>query len=360
MSPISPISPSSALLLWNKFTSSLPVPVPFSFNPSLFYFFQNHFHWKPWYFIIYHGNKITGLFPVVHTGKAIVSLPHFSYGGVLGKENSFINKTDLMQSVFSYVSRNNVPPGFYKIELSEINHLHQKKPKNFLLRSLGSQGDNNFIKSEKVTYWIELKDETLLYNALGPNLRHKINKASRTGFVLKTGGVELLNDFYSVYRKNIAILRSLNYGKHFFKDLFDTWQYGDLKFFVVYYQNKPAGAALLASYNGFYENIFFATLREARPFYISDWLHWQMMQYVFSKTEKECTNCKNPVYSFGRSTEFSSVHVYKSHWPVTTESLYLYSDMNDIKQNKLIKNIWGTLPQCIAGNLGPKLIKHIY
>lgn len=360
MSPVTSINLSSAIPLWNNFTSFQPFPVPFSFNPSLFHFYQNHFHWKPYYFIIYHDDKIAGIFPIVDTGKAIVSLPHFSYGGVLEKENSFINKADLMQSVFSFVSRNNVTPGFYKIEISEINHLHQKKPKNFLLRSFGGQQDNRFVKSEKVTYWIELKDEVILFNSLGSNLRHKINKASRTGFVLKTGGIELLSDFYAVYRKNIAMLRSLNYGKGFFKGLFENWFYGEIKFFVVYYQNKPAGAALLASYNGFYENIFFATLREVRPFYISDWLHWQMMQYVFSKDEKKGPNHKSPVYSFGRSTEYSSVHTYKSHWPVTITPLFVYSDLKDIKQNKLIKNIWGIVPQCIARNLGPKLIKRLY
>ena len=360
MLPTTPIPSSSALTIWNRFASSLPFPAPFSFNPSLFYFYQKYFRWKPYYFIVYQRDEIAGLFPVVFTKKALVSLPHFSYGGVLEKEKGLFNKADLIKKVFSFVGQKNVLPGFYRIGLPEINHLSPEKPRNLLIRSFGDPRDSRFVKSEKVTFWMTLKDEKVLYNSLGSNLRRKINRASRSGFALKTGGVELLNDFYGIYRKNIAMLRSLPYGKSFFKDLFATWRYGDLKFFVVYYKNEPAGAALLASYNGFYENVFFATLREARPLYISDWLHWQMVQYVFSKDKKKGPNHKSPVYSFGRSTEYSSVHVYKSHWPVTITPLFVYSDLKDIKQNKLITNLWKALSPLVAGNLGPKLIRHIY
>lgn len=360
MASISPLPAPSAIPSWNRFASTLPFPAPFSFNPSLFAFYQKHFRWKPYYFIAYQRDEIAGLFPVVFTGRAMVSLPHFSYGGVLEKEKGLLNKADLLKRVFSFIGQKNVSSGFFRIDLSETGSLSEEKAGNFLIRSLGDPHDSHFVQSAKVTFWMALKDEKVLYNSLGSNLRRKINKASRMGFELKTGGAELLPDFYAVYRKNIARLRSLPYGTRFFNDLFATWRYGDLKFFVVYYQSRPAGAALLASYNGFYENVFFATLQEVQPFYISDWLHWQMVKYVFSTAEKLSSDGKNPVYSFGRSTENSSVHTYKAHWPVTLEPLYVYSNLMDIKRSLFLRKIWGALPASVALNLGPKIIKHIY
>ena len=358
--PPTPLPAPSATPLWNRFTSSLSFPAPFSFNPSLFFFYQKHFRWKPYYFLVYQRDEIAGLFPVVFTGKAMVSLPHFSYGGVLEKEKGLLDKAGLIKKAWFLVRQRNVSPGFYRIDFPETGSLSKEKPRNFLIRSLGNPQDSYFVKSEKVTFWMALKNEKAFYNSLASNLRRKINKASRTEFVLKTGGIELLPDFYAVYRKNIVRLRSMPYGQRFFKDLFATWRYGDLKFFVVYYKNRPAGAALLALYNGFYENVFFATLQEARPFYISDWLHWQMVKYVFSTAGKLSLDRNEPIYSFGRSTENSSVHTYKAHWPVTVEPLYVYSDLTDIKQKRLLRKIWGALPKSVAGNLGPEFIKHIY
>lgn len=88
--------------------------------------------------------------------------------------------------------------------------------------------------------------------------------------------------------------------------------------------------------------------------YISDFLHWQMIQYAIEHRAK--------VYSFGRSTKDGTVYRYKNHWPVVNQPLYEYSQNRtiDIKNHKWLAGLWRNIPYPVAYALGPVLIKHIY
>jgi hypothetical protein len=303
---------------------------------------------------------MVGVWPLVNTGKAWASLPHFSCGGMLARKGDEIQgQKQQMISVIDNINREKLPPGFYHLDLDKLLFAYKKKVHSKLfVRMWGNPNDTTFTKSEKIIPFIELpEDASSLFYSLNANLRRKIRKANKNKLTLKTGGLELLRDFYAVYSENIYFLKSLNYGKKFFKDLFNTWQYGNILFFVAYLDGIPAGSALFISYGNFYENQFFATIPVYRRFYVSDWLHWQMINYAIDDT-RQWEGEK--VYSFGRSTRLSTVHHYKSHWTAKGMPLSVYSDINNIRKYILMKNIWGTLPRFISIPVGAKLIKHIY
>ena len=344
---------SLALPLWNNFVLSQPAPAPVSFNPSLFTFYKKQFGWKPCYFLIYRNNKVVALLPLVNTGSAWVSLPHFSYGGLLS--NEALPEGKIIQEILEHTSKGKLSPGFYTINIEETDKTDMATPQSLFIRSYGYRNDDHFTKSEKVTYLFELNDKQSAFNTLSSNLRRKIRKASKEDFEIRIGEKELLNDFYSVYLKNIRLLHSLHYGKGFFNDLFDVWDFGKIHFYVVYRKNKPVAGALTASYHGFYENLYFATLPEVRNSYVSDWLHWQMIQHALEQKSME-----KIIYSFGRSTEFSSVHQYKTHWPVSIVPLYYYTNLKSKSQNPLYRKILKLLPHLLTEPISPMLIKHIY
>ena len=300
-----------------------------------------------------------GVLPLVNTGKAWVSLPHFSYGGVWMDSRGDLSKNRLINSVIDIVNSEKCDPGFYRVNIEKIVYQQSRLGLKYFIRAFDDQKDESFIKSEKVTTIFNIDtDQEKTFAGLGSNLRRKINKSLKSNVEIKSGGVELLHDFYQVYTKNIYHLKSLNYSKRFFEDLCHSYQFGNLRFFVSYFNGKPAGSALLASYGGFYENLYFATLHQYRKYYVSDGLHWKMIQYATE--DKLDSKDGNKVYSFGRSTIDSPVHQYKNHWPVTSIPLFVYSNINDVRQNNLLKNTWGLLPGFITKPLGTRLIKHIY
>ena len=349
---ISPIPPITALPNWNKFTSSQPIPVPFSFNPSLFYFYQNHFHWKPYYFLLYEGQRVVGILPLVNTGKAWVSLPHFSYGGVFMNNSVEFDLEKLIKSLIVSVEEEKINPGFFQVDVkSRISH--NGFDKKVYVRSLLSLKDE--LKYNKVSSIIQLpatKDE--LFQQLSSNLRRKIHKAESSNFSVKRGKQELLDDFYAVYAKNMHRLGSPAYGKHFFSDLMNTYEFGETLFLVIYKEKKPMAASMLMSYNGFWENTWFSTKKEAQKEYVSDFLHWQMIQYAI------CRHAS--VYSFGRSDVNGSVFQYKNHWPAENLPIYEYRlrHSTDIKNHKWLAVLWRNIPLPVTRFLGPLLIKHIY
>ena len=416
MSQIQKIPTPKAIPLWNNFTKKLLEPPPFSFNPCLFNFYKKHFNWKPYYFMLTNNDEVCAILPLVYTGKSWVSLPHFSYGGMLLEENSTPQLTsNIFNILITSITTTKLAPAFYTYNINNESHFPLPRgpgggspPKSdlrvsplplsrgpgggsspkqdilgnplplprgpgggsfpirkdirpgLLIRTL-TKTNTNSTKTEKVTSILKLpsnKDDLL--TMLSHNLKRKINKAKKSEITIKSGRLELLDDFYSIYSRNIHKLNSLNYGKGFIKDLFSTYEYGDIKIFVAYLNNSPIGSSLLAGYNGFYENIFFATSIKARKYYISDLLHWEMIKFSIDNNNNAPHSATNGVYSFGRSTINSGVHKYKSHWPITDHPIYHSSNMPNIRKQSWLQYIWRVIPYPISSPLGAKLIIHIY
>ncbi len=352
MYKISSIDVPLAISLWNNFITSLPAPAPFSYNPSLFSFYQNYFHWKPHYFLLYSGEKIVAVLPLVNTGRSWVSLPHFSYGGMLSINNAEFDNEKLIKSLIVSIEKEKINPGFFQVDLK--NRISQETlGRRLYIRSL--QPVKNELKYNKVSSIIQLPaNGDKLFQQLSSNLRRKNRKAGNSNFTVKKGKPELLDDFYSVYAKNMYQLGSPAYGKRFFINLMNTYEFGEALFFVIYKEKKPMASSMLMSYNGFWENTWFSTRKEARKEYVSDFLHLQMIQYAIQQ--------KALVYSFGRSNVNGNVFRYKNHWPVENTPVYEYAlnQRINIKNQKWLSSLWQKLPYLIAYRLGPILIKHIY
>ena len=319
------------------------------------------------------NDEVCAILPLVYTGKSWVSLPHFSYGGLLLEENSTPQLTsNIFNILITSITTTKLAPAFYTYNTNNESPfplprgpgggsfpLSRGPGGGLLIRTL-TKTNTNSTKTEKVTSILKLpKNEDDLLTMLNHNLKRKINKAKKTEVTIKSGGIELLDDFYQIYSQNIFKLNSLNYGKKFIEDLFSTYEFGELKIFVAYLNNIPIGSSLLASYSGFYENMFFASKLETRKYYISDLLHWEMIKLSIDNNNLS-NNKNNGVYSFGRSTINSGVHKYKSHWPITNHPIYHYSNMPDIKKQGWLQSVWAKIPYFISSPLGAKLIKHIY
>ncbi len=353
MNEIFPLTVETGKERWNYFAQSVSVIVPFSFNPAFFDFYRDYFHWKPLYFLFYREDKLVGLIPLVYTGKAYVSLPHFSYGGLCTKQ-PVSDASSILQGLVGLINKSSLAEGFYRYNLSfeplpENNILYP----SLFLRGLNPPGAPAI--SQKETSYIELTptiDE--LWLRFSSNLRRKIRKANKSGFIFREGGEELLKDFYSVYSRRMHQLGSPPYGKDFFSRLFHHSMKEGSAFFVAYLRSRPVGASLLLSYHGFYESAWFATTSLYHKYYVADGLHWAMIKHAISK--------RGRIYSMGRSTKNSSVYVYKNHWPVKNSPLFLYNTSNkpSLRNYSWLSKIWKCVPIPVANLLGQSLVKHIY
>lgn len=215
---------------------------------------------------------------------------------------------------------------------------------------------SNFFENKKVSSFLKIEiSSDIQLNKFNSNIRRKIRKAYKNGILLKYGKTELLNDFYKVYNLNMLRLGSPAMDKNFFINLISNYTNGFVEVFVAYLNNEPIGSALLLSYKGFFENCWFATLKKYNHLYTSYLLHWEMIKYSISR--------KGSIYSFGRSTKNSKVHLYKKQWNTYDIDLYWsYSHRKKINIRSLLflHKIWRILPKYIINSLGPFIAKRIY
>jgi len=253
----------------------------------------------------------------VWMGSTFVSLPFFSYGNL-----EFINRTQ----------------NYSKWEFRGFEPISQ------------------YYTKTKITSILKLiENAEIQFNSFNSNVKRKINKAIKNNIEIKSGDIALLKDFYFVYCKNMLCLGSpvLEYG--FFNEIITKYSNGEARIFVAYYENKPIGSAIILSYHGFYENCWFATIRKFNNLYTSYCLHWEMIKYSIENNAN--------FYSFGRSTQNSSVLRYKKQW--NTENITLYWSYSEkqkynIRRFHILSALWKKLPLFIANKLGPYFARNIY
>jgi len=213
----------------------------------------------------------------------------------------------------------------------------------------------NYSQDKVISYIKLISDEIQQYESFNSGVKRKINKAIKNSIAIRNGGDELLNDFYSVYFKNMHKLGSPALEIGFFSELIKKYKNGEAKLFVAYKDDKAIGSAFLLSYAGFFENTWFATLRNSNYLYPSYLLHWEMIKYSIEKAAD--------IYSFGRSTIESSVYNYKKQWNTNDLKLYWsYSKGKSLNIRKIVflNKLWKIMPVFFVKIAGKYLAKKIY
>lgn len=250
--------------------------------------------------------------PAVRIGERWVALPHLSYG--------------------------QWPP-----RMEEETVLKPYLTKGVIWRGVGQ------LASYKTASWLSLHD-------FEPDARlnKKLKRIGNNDFKALNGGVELLEDFWLVYARRLHELGSFPLPKEFFKALLKGFSEGYAELFVLYNSNGPIGGACNLCVEGFYENAWFATLKNYQQVGASYFLHQHMIKHA-------CQLGMN-IYSFGRSTTGSGVHRFKKQWGCQDVPLAWYKDGKHIEgrwpmpATLLIKQ----MPFGMVCRLGGLVAKYIY
>lgn len=305
-------------------------------NPELPALIGKTMNWPVVSLLFFADEQPVAWFSAVKTGKEWFSLPHYNNGAFwFGKKqleswlvknqravhvdeswffDHFINKNEYFQTTnsASNLSIINLEPGDF------MNVIQPVKPNfRFRHRSYLQLSENRLNhKTDSLLRLEESNDKQM--NAFPSNINYKIRKALRNGITTRTGGIELLEDFYKVYRQNIYHLGSFGLPKHFFEMLMHDYSGGKAMIVIADFQGKPVGSAILLTWLHYAENPWFATHRSFNHLYTSYLLHSEMMK---SAIEAGCR-----IYSFGYSTKGSGVHRFKQQWGTTDRTIFLNSN----------------------------------
>jgi len=304
-------------------------------NPCIVEILRSTFGWKGDTFMVYADGKAAGVFSCMFINGAIVSMPHFSYGGLItslpARNDVFNAVLPLMHSYFTGKQTHSIP---------------------YLLRDISQVGRQ--VVDSKVISWMDIKNKTVA-TAIPASQMAKVRKAIQSGIYIKRGGVDLLQDFYAVYSRNMLRLGSPVLPQRFFENILKGYKYGDAFILCAYKDKKPVGAGFLMSYAGFFENTWFSTLKGFNHLFPSQLLHHEMIQFAIQQG--------GHTYSFGRSSSGSGVHEYKRRWNTEDSIVYWNYDQEgkmDLRKAGFLTQLWKLLPLPLANSLGPLLSARIY
>jgi hypothetical protein len=352
---LSTLPANDALHEWNDLAFNNTDRLTIAHHPFLYYFFTDYLKLPAYYCLIYQDNVLIGLLPLVKTGKKYISTPHFTYGGVLWKENipETIDEALFIEKLIREIHNRKLASGFYRFEYgSEIG---SKESSHIPIEVRTTRGLFKDKHATKVVHLIPL-GTTIddLKNTFDPNLKRKVNKSIKNDLKVKSGKHELINDFVRVYNRNMHRIGSPTLGEKFFNALISAPGM-DTKVFVAYKERIPVGGSLVMWYDGYYENLWFSTLKEYNRLYTSYALHYAMI--------KHATETDARIYSMGRSTIGSGTDIYKSQWPATRKEIFFnrnYTSSASLKDQKWMTGVWKRLPAALVDKIGPMVAKKIY
>lgn len=295
-----------------------------SHNPSLRTIIARTFGWKT-VDIRRKGMEIR----CICTGKGWVSLPHFSYGDVrFSPDTPTENKMNALESYL-------ISTPFSSVELRFPT----------IVRATNGYS--------KVVSLLDIREDP--HARFSTNLRRKIRKADKNGFMVETGGIELLDGFYNLYAQHLRSIGSAALSKSWFRNLLNQYEGGFCGIFLLKKQGILAGAAFNLEYQGFFENCWLAVLKPFQHEYGTYALMNGMIHYARLMGAT--------TFSFGRSTKNSGVHRFKQQWATRDlPLLWLKTPANNIniRKHTWINKIWKILPWPLRKPLDAHLAKWIY
>lgn len=289
------------------------------------------------------NNCVVGVLPLVRLksrlfGDYLVSVPYFNYGGALAVSAAI--EMALMQRA-EQVARS---LGVAHIEFRDTIERHPW-PK----------------RTDKVAMILPLPGSIeQLDKQIGSKLRAQIKRARRETPELLSGGVDLLDDFYTVFALNMRDLGTPVYSKEFFSKILQAFP-TDSRLIVLRLNGKPVSAAFLLAFKQTMEIPWASTLREVNPFSMNMLLYWEVLRYAIERRADS--------FDFGRSSRDAGTHKFKKQWGAQEVPLYWHywlQDGGELPQlnpdnpkYRLAINVWRRLPVALTKLIGPPLVKNL-
>jgi lipid II:glycine glycyltransferase (peptidoglycan interpeptide bridge formation enzyme) len=317
--------------LWNSIILNSPDFYTVAHNPSLIKYLDKTLQWKGKSFIIMNVKEVIGIYQhSFPSANKSVSMPHFSYGGIIRKNDSYSKK-----EIFSKISNN----------LEEAFEIRDFEPYT------------SYFDDSKVAAFLMLEETAEAQLAiLKSNHRRKIKKAYKNNLEVKIeSSKDAILDFYKIYTKNMLRLGSPSLSKKFFMNLIEYYKFGEVKVFLVYKNQEIIGGAIALSYNDFMEDCWLSTISKYNHLYTSVLLYWEMIKDAIENNKK--------IFSFGRSTKGSSLLKFKGQWnPIEKQLYFSYSEKQKISLKKMtfLTKLWKLLPLRVANIIGPKIADKLY
>lgn len=288
------------------------------------------------------GNILGGLpltfFSSKLFGKFAISIPYVNYGGVV------THYLDIAQKLIEFAQDIRANENLSHIEIRTMQ---------------AGLAKNSLDKKVSMVLTLPATNGELEKN-LGTKLRAQYRKAENYAPSVKFGTLELLDDFYNVFARNMRDLGTPVYSKTWFENILME---GTIKstLIVVYMENKPVSTGFLVGSHDTLEIPWASTIQSANTKNANMWMYRQILSFAINEKYK--------YFDFGRSTLGAGTYKFKKQWGALAYAHHWYyvlpegeskPELNpDNPKYKLVIFLWKLMPVWLTKIIGPHIIKHI-
>jgi FemAB-related protein (PEP-CTERM system-associated) len=289
------------------------------------------------------SGNIRGVLPLIRQksrlfGDFLTSMPYFNYGGAVADHA-------LIEQQLIHTANNHAG----KLGVSYVEYRDDIPRKGLP------------VKANKLNMILPLpEDSDELWQGFTPKLRAQIRRPQRENLQVSIGGKEYIDDFYTVFTRNMRDLGTPVYGKEFFTNIMHHFpQESCIK--VIHYANEPVAAGFLIGYRDTLEIPWASTIRDFNHLSVNMLLYWEILRYAISKGYK--------YFDFGRSTRDSGAFRFKQQWGAMPKTLYWHYWLNGTNELPSLNptnpkylmmiNTWKRLPIVVTKLLGPMIVKNL-
>lgn len=303
---------------------------------------QETFGHEPHYLSATEDGQLRGVLPLLLIrsrlfGSSLVSVPFFSYGGLLADSSE---AADALTAKAAELGRE---LGVRHIELRQGVEMACDWPKT----------------SAKVTMGLALpaKPEDL-WKRFSTGHRNKIRKSQKSGFRVEWAGAEAVKDFYPVFAANMRNLGTPVYPKAWFEAICRHFP-GEIRIMSLWEDDRVAASAFLAPYRKTLELPWSASLPDTRKKYSHYLMYWSFLEWAIQNGFEWM--------DLGRCTPGSGTYEFKTHWECEERPLHWYywlspgSELPQVRTDNprfhLAIQMWKHLPLAVANQLGPRIVR---
>lgn len=305
---------------------------------------ERSFQHSCYYLAARNNGCIAGVLPLVLMksrlfGCFLVSLPFFNYGGLLCQNQ------DVGDALLLAAESLRQELGAEHVELRHAAPWPADLP----------------AKRHKVCMAMQLAgDAESQWHGFNAKLRNQIRKSEKCGLTVTTGSNDLLQDFYTVFIRNMRDLGTPVYARKFFAEVLAAFPM-DSTIIAVHLKGKPIAAGLTVRFRDTLEIPWASSIRDYNTLCPNNLLYWTALQHALTIG---CTR-----FDFGRSTPGEGTYKFKEQWgckPLQLNWQYLLPEGASLPElnNKNPKfamaiKLWQKLPLTVTSILGPHIVKNI-
>lgn len=331
-------------ILWNSFvqrTENATAYHQFEWNIIIAKSFEHQCHYLA---AVDNQGQWQGILPLVHMrsrifGNFLVSVPFVNYGGLLC--NTDTAAALLLEEAEQLRRSCNAT----HVELRHASYYIEYLP----------------TRQHKVSMILNLAgDVDAQWKAFNPKLRNQIRKAEKNGLQFIVGHLDLLDDFYEVFARNMRDLGTPVHDKKFFYNVLETFA-DTTKIFAVRHQRKVICTGVALWFRDTLEMPWASSISDYLALCPNNMLYWETIRFAIEHGFRK--------FDFGRSTPHEGTYNFKKQWgalPVQLHWQYLIdkgSKMPELNPSnpkyQTAIRVWQRLPVPITKVLGPLIVRNI-